>query len=511
MSSILPNILDLVWVAVLVIANGIYVAAEFAMVRSHPTRLKGRDLKRRYGVDSSLKLIDHLDLSLSTCQLGITVASLLLGWWGERTFNRLFFGFFALFGPTLQTVFSHAVATSLALVVITFLHVVLGELVAKSLAIRYPEMTLRIVAAPTLLTSVMFAPLIKGLTGCANIMLRFVGITGAAETERVHSSAELALMVSQSTQRGILDKDEEQMLHGVFSFSDTVAREVMTPRTDLVTLAVTSSFDQVVEIINQNRFSRYPVIGENVDEVIGILLIRDLLPYLNKFRNVGDTSAFDLRRAMREPYFVPGTKKIDDLLNEFKKRKLHIAVVVDEHGGVDGAVTLEDLIEEIVGEIFDESDIPEKDIIVEEDGNIVVDGGVLVSDLNSRFQLNIPEGDYDTIAGFIYTSLGRIPRPGDQILIKDPGVALINREEIAQHLAKMEELAQEQLEADALSEDSEVSISEQPPRAMVTVEHIQGRRIERVRLKQLVTAKAVESAPPEPASQPKAAVSTTEA
>jgi CBS domain containing-hemolysin-like protein len=260
-------------------------------------------------------------------------------------------------------------------------------------------------------------------------------------------------------------------------------------------------------VLAQSRFSRYPVVGESVDNVLGLLLIRDLVPYLLKVRGTGDGSAFDIRRVMREPYFVPGTKKIDDLLNEFKKRKVHLAIVVDEHGGVDGVVTLEDLIEEIVGEIFDESDIPEKDIVIEENGNIVVDGGVLVSDINSRFQLSIPEGDYDTIAGFIYTSLGRIPRQGDQILIEESGVTHVNGEGAKEKQSATTVEGEERSEAGAGEESAE---EESAPKALITVENVTGRRIDRVRLKPYLMDESFEPALKGPTSQTKGSIPGTD-
>lgn len=499
----------LLWVALLILLNGTFVAAEFAMVRSHPTRLKSAEMKRKFGVKWALRLLSDLDVSLSTTQLGITFASLILGWWGEHTFQHIFFEIFAFFGEPLRTVASHGVATTLALLVITFLHVVLGELCAKSLAIRYPETTLRMIAGPMLLIHILCLPVVAFLSRAANLFLRLCGVKTPAESERAHTSAELAMLVSQSTERGILDKDEEQMLHGVFTFSDTVAREVMTPRADMVTIGATSSFDEVIATITQARFSRYPVVGEGVDNVLGILMMRDLLPHMNKVRVTGDISDFDVRKIMREPFFVPDTKKIDDLLNEFKKRKMHLAVVVDEHGGVDGIVTLEDLIEEIVGDIFDESDVPEKDIVVEKDGNILVDGGVLVADINNRFELGIPEGDYDTIAGFIYASLGRIPRVGDQISVPvngaEGGVGVIGEGSGGQVGGPATQGAADML-ADPGAGATASSNVRVPPAAVIVVELVKGRRIERVRLnpaKGRKNKKPPESVGIDPSSLPK--------
>lgn len=465
---------EVLGVAFLVGLNGFFVAAEFAIVRSHPTKLRGPESSRTRGTKSSLRLIEELDLSLSATQLGITIASLLLGWWGEHTFQRIFYSAMTWMSPQAATVASHALATTLALVLISFLHVVIGELAAKSLAIRYPEQTLRILARPMLLFCVFLRPVIYLLNESSVLFLRLFGVDAPAESERVHSLAELAMLVSQSSRSGLLDKHEEALLKGVFGFSDTIAREVMTPRTDVVTVPASASLDEVVAIAAESGNSRFPVVGERIDDVQGILLIRDILPY---FADVSPAlrKPFSVADLMREPYLIPGTKPIDDLLNEFKHRKLHLAIVIDEHGGVDGVVTLEDIIEEIVGDIFDESDEPESTIVVEETGDIKMDGGVLVSDVNSNFQLHIPEGDYDTIAGFVFTCLGRLPVEGDTIYVAGDDSVLVNPED--------EDLKAASPSEDDTHEESGDMVSDGlRPMLKMVVEEISGHRIETVRI-----------------------------
>lgn len=467
---------QIVLVLLLVIANGLFVAAEFAIVRSRIYRLRSPELENKFGVKSSLKLIENLDRSLSATQLGITVASLTLGWWGEHVFQQLFVHTFAAIGEPYTQILSHATATVMALLMITILHVVIGELVAKSIAIRYPETTLRMVAPFAMAFTKLSRPIVATLSFSADLCLRMVGLTRAPEHDLVHSSAELAMLISQSTQKGILDKDEEEMLQGVFEFSKTVAREVMTPRPDLVMIPVDSSLEEVIELISKSGFSRFPVVGGSVDDVRGVLLMRDLFPFLGERILSGRRDEFRLDRIIRQPYFIPGTKPIDDLLNEFKDRKLHMAIVLDEHGGVDGAVTLEDLIEEIVGEIYDESDIPEKAIIELESGDVLLDGGVLAGEINDRYELHIPVGDYDTIAGFMFTSLGRMPVAGDQVLLYDDGSTLV--EEALRGDGKRPELRV--VETPVADEDAEDGASLE---ASFRVEKVKGHRISRISLR----------------------------
>jgi len=463
-------------VLALVFFNGFFVAVEFAIVRSHPSRLRGAEFAGKFGVRSSLRLIEDLDLSLSATQLGITIASLLLGWWGEHTFAQLFYSSFLWWGATGATIASHFVASFCALVVITFLHVVLGELAAKSVAIRHPEHTLRFLADSMLIFALLCKPLVVFLTACANSFLKLFGMNAPAEAERVHSAAELKLLVSHSTQEGILDKDEEEMLHGVFGFSNTIAREVMTPRTDVVTIKADYSLDDIVKRVVSAGYSRFPVVGRNIDDVLGILLAKDLLSFVST-SSPEQKEQFDLRSIIRPSYFIPETKAIDDLLNEFKRRKVHLAVVVDEHGGVAGIATLEDLLEEIVGEIFDEKDVTEEDVIHLEDGDVLLQGGVLVEDANSQFELRIPEGDYDTIAGFIFATLGRMPKKGDEIVISQNGLVFVNGIQVMEGSANGSAAMVGQAGGSSLE-----SLLEAEPYARLTIEKLIGRSIKLVRV-----------------------------
>jgi len=492
METPLAMFFDLFVVFFLVLGNFYFVAAEFAMVRSRPTRLRDPEELKKFGSASALQLIQDLDLSLSAIQLGITVVSLVLGWRGEHIFASIFLQLFALLGPTAAQLLSHGLATTLALLVVTVLHVVIGELAAKSLAIRHPEPTLRMLAPFMLFLAKVFRPIIFVLNGAANLFLSIFGLKTVAESERVLTSSELAMLVSHSSRYGMLDKREEEMLKGILLFSETVAREVMTPRTDMITIPHNASFPEVLRIVTQSGFSRFPVIGDRTDDIRGIVLARDMLMALQI--NLGKPpESFDVKKVMRKAYFIPGTKAIDDLLTELRARNVHLAVVLDEHGGVDGVVTLEDIIEEIVGEIFDESDRLEEDIVVQEDGDVLIDGGVLVSDINERLSLHITEGDYDTIAGFMFSALGRIAVASDSILIDRAGRVLeVNG--IAPRVAGLS------IPDDENHDESEESAEgESPlPHALLTVEQVLGNRISSIRLHAIKDT----DGNPEPSAEP---------
>lgn len=457
-------------VIMLVLANGFFVAVEFAIVRSHITKFKEPELSGQLGVPSALRLINELDLSLSATQLGITVASLMLGWYGEEFFAELFRPIFLSFGH-FQVTAVHATATAVALVLVTFLHVVIGELAAKSLAIRYPENTLRFLAPLMLFFTQGCRPVIFILNEAANLFLRLFGLRAAADAERVHTSGELSMLIAASTKHGALDKHEEEMLQGVFHFSETVAREIMTPRTDVCFIERDTPFGEVLKTVVSSGLSRFPVIGDNIDDVKGILLARDLLQISSKHFGSGTVPDFNIASILREAYFIPGTKTIDELLSELKTRKVHMAVVLDEHGGFDGVVTLEDILEEIVGDIFDESDGAKPEITYEESGDVLFDGGVLVTDINEDFEMTLPEGEYDTIAGFIFASLGRMAEEGDFVIVDPFGKISVNEGDgLSTFIDVKSYLSDEEND-----EDTEICFYK------VSVEKISGNRIETVR------------------------------
>jgi len=482
MEDALAGLAQFAYIFVLIILNGFFAAAEFAIVSSNPGKLKSPEGKSKRGSRSALWLIDKLDLSLPTTQLGMTTTTLLLGWVGIRACYQAITSLITLLDLRLDQYTQYTLAILSSLILVTIVHVVLGELVAKSIALRHPERTLRLVAAPVALLAQILRPIVFLVRGAANLFLKAFKTSIPETSSRLHSLADLSAMVSESTEGGVIDEDEEMMIRGVFGFSDTVSREVMTPRIDLVTIDSEANLEEALSLIVSTGFSRFPVVTDRIDDVKGILIAKDILPYLACKQDDRDKE-FKVVELMREPYFIPGTKPIDDLLNEFKKRKLHLAIVLDEHGGVDGVVTLEDLLEEIVGDIFDESDTPEDSIVLDDGGDAIIDGGISVNELNEELGLSIPEGAYDTIAGFIFTSLGRMPKTGDEILLSCFGVVLVAG-------SATEELAEDNFRDSSNGRDLEMrnqSASEQeedPVKALLIVEKVDNHRIESVRLRQ---------------------------
>lgn len=399
----------------LVGANAFFVAAEFALVSARRTRIdeladagdRLAGLVRRAQSD--------LDRAISGTQLGITLASLGLGWIGEPAVARSLEPMFGALGLPVTPVALHTSAVVVAFIFITYLHIVLGELAPKTVALLRPEGVSRYLAGPLLAFNRCFSPAIRVLDGSARLFLRLVrapvGATHA--TAHAHSPGEIEVIVRQSLREGVVEKDEQAMIEGVFDLTHTVVREVMTPRPDIVSVAADSPTRVILETAAESGFSRLPVTKDSLDEIVGIVVVKDLLAEVVAKRPAGVVA----RDMMREALFVPESKPVDDLLAEMRARKTHMAIVVDEFGGTDGIATLEDLLEEIVGEIYDEHDEAEADVQVGPEGTVALDGGVSFTDLLAGLGLEDREDaeEYDTVAGFVIGALGRIPEPGDQV------------------------------------------------------------------------------------------------
>jgi len=405
----LPIGIGLTAIVVLVLANAFFVAAEFALVGSRRTRL---DEMARAG-DGKARLarraVQSLDRYISATQLGITLASLGLGWTGEPALAKLIEGAFSWLPDAAASIATHTVASIVAFAIITILHIILGELVPKAMALIYPEDVSRWVAAPLMgFAWIMSAP-IALLNGTANRLLGLLGIDPPGEHERLHSPEEIRILVEQSEAGGGLHKQDARLLEGVFEFSEKTAQEVMTPRTQIAALASELSVEEGADEVARQGRSRYPVYTDSLDEIVGVVHSKDLLAALRTGKH--DT----VRSVMRPPLFVPGTREVEDVLTDMKRLKTHLAVVLDEYGGTAGIVTMEDLLEEIVGDIFDEHDRPVGPDVAE--GAPLLEGSMPISEFNSEYDAVLNDVDYTTIGGYLFGELGRLPRAGDRIVV----------------------------------------------------------------------------------------------
>ncbi len=394
-------------VFVLVLANAFFVATEFSLVSARRTRL---DEMIRNGDRKAMlarRALQSLSRYISATQLGITLTSLGLGWIGEPALARALANLFIWLPPVMQKVATHSVAVVIAFTLITSLHIILGELVPKAFALVHPETVSTWTVPPLMVFAWVMAGPIAVLRSTSNRLLRIFDIRPPGEEERLHSPEEIRMLVEQSTEGGSLLKEDARLLEGVFEFSEKTAQEVMTPRTQMIALESSMSVEAAADEVAVARRSRYPVYTESLDEIVGVVHAKDILTAMR--RQPGAT----VRDIMRPPLFVPGTREVEDVLADMKRLKTHLAVVLDEYGGTAGLVTMEDLLEEIVGPIYDEYDRQDK--AGPRDGATQLDGAMPISEFNTEHDASLDDTDYTTIGGYVFGQLGRLPRPGDRV------------------------------------------------------------------------------------------------
>ena len=416
-------------VVVLVAANAFFVAAEFALVASRRTRIEAMIRRGDRKARTVRRALQDLYRQLSAAQLGITVASILLGYVAEDTVAHLFRDWFSSLPASLEFLTRGGVASVTAVAVISFLHVVVGEQAPKAWAITYPEGTSRWVAAPLIFFSWITRPFTELLNRSSNLLIRLLGIKKAGtEHDRVHSPEEIRMLVEQSRKTGGLGAGDARMLEGVFEFSEKNARDVMTPRTEIVALPAGASLAEAADRVAAAGRSRYPVTGESLDDVVGIVHAKDIL------RGLLTGAEAPVQDIARPAFFVPGTREVEDVLADMKRQKVHLAIVLDEFGGTAGLVTMEDLLEEIVGAIYDEYDqvptpqgAPTKGDALG-GGVPILRGSAEISDVNRLLKLHLDDRDYTTIGGLLFGKLGRLPKVGDRVNLEGATFEILEME-----------------------------------------------------------------------------------
>jgi len=398
-----------------VLLNAFFVGAEFALVRSRRTRLEAMTRSGDRLARIALRASSNISRVLSASQLGVTLASLGLGWVAESTVGELFANLFGSLPFAIDLSMRLTIGATIALIIVTYLHVVFGELTPKAAALNHPEALARWLAPPLLFFALITKPFTYFLNRSSQVILRALGQEKAGSEEAVHSPEEIRLLVEQSQESGQMQAHDADLIDAVFEFSEKNAREVMTPRTELVALPVEATLSEVLQVVQESGLSRYPVYDESIDNIIGVVLAKDLLKLLAPRAN---TEAFDLPSIMRPVHVIPGSREVEEVLADFKRLKEHMAIVLDEYGGTAGVVTMEDLLEEIVGEILDEYDTPEdaEAPLHTRAGETVVPGSTHIGELNEHFGLSVPEEDYTTIGGYVFGMLGRLPVVGDRVI-----------------------------------------------------------------------------------------------
>ncbi len=404
--DLLRESVGLIAAGFLVLLNGFFVAAEFALVRVRKSQLDEMVARGEPFADSAKWLVEHLDGALSACQLGITIASLALGWIGEPTIARLLHHPLTSLGITSAAVL-HATSFAVGFTIITVLHVVIGELAPKTLAIRQPESLARWCALPLRGFWIASYPILVALNATTAAFLKLFGVETMSEADETpHSETEIRALLSIARDHGEVTGAERELIEGVFQFDDLICRKVMVPRVDVAYFDINDSLESFLELIRRTKHTRYPICDASLDSVLGVIHVKDIMLST-------DPGAIDLRDIMRPPRFVPETLSISKLLRQFQATHQLLAIVVDEYGTTSGVVTLENVLEPIVGPVADEFDIEPPEIVPESRGSFLIDGRADIESVIERFNLELVDEQADTLSGYVMARLGHVPEEGD--------------------------------------------------------------------------------------------------
>lgn len=419
------DVVKLLLALFLVVLNGFFVAAEFSIVKVRYSQIQLKAAEGNTMAKHAEHLIKHLDEYLSATQLGITLASLALGWVGESAMHHVIENLFHYFDLVVAASTVTTISLVISFLFITIMHIVFGELIPKSIAIRKSEQTAMFIAVPLRVFYTVFKPFIWTMNQMSNTFLRLVKIHPATEHE-IHSTEELQLLVKQSADSGEIEEENYEIIKNAFDFTDHSAKQIMIPRQNISSIDIEDPVEEIINIIMEGGYSRLPVYKDSIDNIIGIFYAKEIIREYVKRK--GEITHADLEELMRDAFFVVGSKKISDLLKVFQQKKQHLAVVIDEFGGTEGIVTLEDILEELVGEIQDEEDEEEK--IVDKVGENVfwVKATQPLDEINEKLPKIFPlseDGEYNTLAGYILHELEDIPGENQEFVINDYQVKIL--------------------------------------------------------------------------------------
>jgi len=414
-------LLDIFITLLLVFLNGFFVAAEFAIVKVRASQLELKASAGNKGAKASLNIIHNLDAYLSATQLGVTLASLGLGWIGESVVSRMVLNTMHFMGFDISHKLADDIALPIAFIVITVLHIIFGEQVPKSIAIQKAENTTLTVAYPLRVFYFVCKPVIWLLNSSSNSLLKIFGIS-LKDRREVHSAEELQLLLEQSTESGAIPQSEHELIKNVFNFNLITVRQIMVPRTGIHAIDIDLPQNEILNTIVSDGYSRMPVYRDTIDNIVGVVYTKDLLRMLNRKEGI------DLKQAIRPPFFIPQTKKISELLKDLQEKHLHMAIIMDEFGGVAGIVTIEDIIEEIVGEIQDEHDEEAPFVEKINDKEYVVNALSTVEDVNEYLPEPLPKSnEYDTVAGLVNFAFGKIPDLNERMMYEDYEITVLKK------------------------------------------------------------------------------------
>jgi len=436
--------INLFLIAFLLFSNGFFVASEFAMVKVRKTRIEQLVNEGNFNAKLAMEALKDLDKFIAAVQLGVTISSIGLGWVGEGTLARIIEPLFVFLPGISKTVATHTVSASIAFALITFFHVVIGELIPKSIALEYTEKTALLVARPMHFLTIIFNPFIWLLNGFGNLVLKMMNIPHSHQGSLVHSTEELDMLVNASYDGGELNETEKDMLHNVFKFSDLTAKQVMVPRTDMICIPIDTPLEELNKLASESQYTRYPVYEDDIDHITGFVHVKDLFSLSIK------DEICPVAKIQRNILLVPETMTMDKLVLEFKKCKGQIAVVVDEFGGTSGLLTLEDVIEEIFGDVqdeFDEESEEEAEIVEIESNRYIANSMMRLDEFAEFFNINedeIDDEDIDTIGGLVVKLLGRLAQVDDTVALDN--LTFVVKEVDGARITKLEIIKQDKIE-----------------------------------------------------------------
>ena len=418
---------DIILVIIFISLNGFFAAAEIAVVTLRRTRIKQLISEGKKNAVVLNKLREEPDKFLATIQIGVTLAVALASAIGGAAAVEFIKPVLKDIPISFIAVSSDAISIGIVVSIITYFTVVFGELIPKSIALSRPEAVGLMIAPVIYKFSKLATVFVQILTVSTNIILKPFGKKAFRQRAYI-SEEEIKLLIEEGRERGIFEAEERELIHSVFEFTDMSTKEVMVPPTQMVTIRLNMSAEDIKTLIAEEQFSRYPVVGKDINDIRGILYAKD-------FQNALAKGGVDIRKLIKPPFFIPETMKISKLLREMQKKRVHMALVIDEYGGVSGLVTMEDILEEIVGEIRDEYDI-ESPVIQLGDGTYLVDASISIRDLKEDYNIEIPEStEYETMSGFLLTTLQKIPKVGDVVEIEDKKITI--SEMVGQRIAKV--------------------------------------------------------------------------
>lgn len=424
----------------LVLLNGFFVAAEFAIVKVRSSQISGSDASPKV-MKAARIVTNNLDNYLAATQLGITIASLGLGWVGESVMEGILIRGFEYFPGLYNYLDPHKIAAPLGFIIITVMHIVFGELAPKSIAIRKSAPTTMAVAIPLRIFYFLFKPVIYVMNGFANFILKLIGITPVKEQD-IHTEEEIKLIISESEEGGAIEDSERELINNVFDFDSRRVKDILTHRKDLVSFSVDTPFDELSKEVIEEGYSRYPIYEKAPSDLIGILNIKDVLKYYQSNKD-----EFDIRGLLRPVFYIPESMKIKDLLKAFQKDHVQMAVVTDEYGDIAGIVTMEDILEELVGDIQDEHDAELPIVEKQADDSYIVDAHEPIEDINEFLPSSLPEEEeYNTLSGLITYEHGSVPVEGEVLVLEGYEMIILKMYRSSVEKVRMRLLSEEELE-----------------------------------------------------------------